>query len=107
MDGSSPQKDHLQFSYHGRSISVSIMNTNTLSEKFDATMDAICEIIGSHEEMREVSKKRVLVTAEPFGFGPSAAAAHFFPYLRPLVQHLAYAGSGHTLDIQRQLGYDQ
>lgn len=54
----------------------------------------------------EVLDLRVLVTAEPFGFGPSAAAAHFFPHLRKRVKTLSFAGIGHTLDIQKKLGYD-
>ena len=29
-----------------------------------------------------------------------------FPHLRRRVTHLAYAGVGHTLDIQRPLNYD-
>jgi hypothetical protein len=49
---------------------------------------------------------RVLVTAQPFGFGPSAAMAQIFDHLRPRVGHLAFAGAGHTCDIHTQLPYD-
>lgn len=38
--------------------------------------------------------------------GPSAAMCSIFPHLRRRVTHLAYAGVGHTLDIQRPLEYD-
>src|SRR5262245_45720363 len=49
---------------------------------------------------------RVLVTGQPFGFGPSAAMAQVFEHLRPRVRYLAFAGGGHTCDIQMQLPYD-
>ena len=49
---------------------------------------------------------RVLVTAQRFGFGPAAAMAQVFEYLRPRVRHLAFAGSGHTCDVHLQLPYD-
>lgn len=50
--------------------------------------------------------KKVLLNAEPFGFGPSAAIAEIFPYLRNRVAQLSYIGSGHTLDLQYKLPYD-
>lgn len=50
---------------------------------------------------------RVLLTAEPFGFGPSAAIALLFRHLRPRLTSLGYAGAGHTLDLQAALSYDQ
>jgi hypothetical protein len=49
---------------------------------------------------------RLLLNAEPFGFGPTAAIAAFLPHLRASFRRLAYAGVGHTLDLQRQLPYD-
>ncbi len=49
---------------------------------------------------------RVLVTAQAFGFGPSAAMAQVFDHLRPRVRYLAYAGAGHTCDLHRTLPYD-
>jgi hypothetical protein len=49
---------------------------------------------------------RVLVTAEPFGFGPTAAMAQVFDYLRPRVRYLAFAGAGHTCDLHMQLPYN-
>ena len=49
---------------------------------------------------------RVLVTAQPFGFGPAAAMAQVFDYLRPRVRYLSFAGEGHTCDIHVQLPYD-
>lgn len=49
---------------------------------------------------------RVLVNAEAFGFGPTAAIADFFPHLRRQFHHLAYIGTGHTLDLQRPFAYD-
>ena len=49
----------------------------------------------------------ILLNAEPFGFGPSAAIAHLFRELvdYPLVARLSYAGERHTLDLQRSLPY--
>lgn len=49
---------------------------------------------------------RVLVTAQPFGFGPAAAMAQVFDYLRQRVHYLAFAGAGHTCDVHTQLPYD-
>jgi len=50
--------------------------------------------------------KRLLLNAEPFGFGPAAAIAAFASHLRPRCSVLGYAGVGHTLDLQRGLPYD-
>lgn len=52
-------------------------------------------------------EKRVLLNAESFGFGPSAAIAEMFPYFRDRVVCLSYIGTGHTLDLQMKLAYDQ
>ncbi|MBY0358493.1 MAG: hypothetical protein K2W82_10875 [Candidatus Obscuribacterales bacterium] len=52
------------------------------------------------------SKRRLLLNAEAFGFGPAAAIADFFPYLRERFDLIGYAGCGHTLDLQRKLPYD-
>lgn len=52
------------------------------------------------------SDVRILANAEPFGFGPAAALADFFPYLREKCSKLGYIGGGHTLDLQRPLAYD-
>ncbi|MFH1461988.1 MAG: hypothetical protein ABIF12_03520 [bacterium] len=49
---------------------------------------------------------KVLMNAEAFGFGPTAAVAEFFPYLRDKIKTLDFAGTGHTLDLQRKLSYD-
>jgi hypothetical protein len=48
----------------------------------------------------------ILMNAEAFGFGPSAAIGEIFPYLRERVDRLSYIGTGHTLDIQRDFPYD-
>jgi len=58
------------------------------------------QILGSY------LNKKILLNAEPFGFGPSAAIAEIFPYLRNRVANLSYIGSGHTLDLQHKLPYD-
>lgn len=58
-------------------------------------------------KFKEQIAQRVLMNAEPFGFGPSAAIAEFFPYLRDRIRFLAYIGSGHTLNLQSKLPYDQ
>ncbi len=49
---------------------------------------------------------RLLLNAEPFGFGPTAAIAAVMPYLKPHCSHIGYAGSSHTLDLQRNLPYN-
>jgi hypothetical protein len=49
---------------------------------------------------------RVLVTAQAFGFGPTAAMAQVFDHLRPRVRYLAFAGAGHTGDVHQGLPYD-
>lgn len=49
---------------------------------------------------------RLLLNAEPFGFGPTAAIAALQPLLRDKFAEIAYIGSGHTLDLQRQLPYN-
>eukprot|EP00294_Goniomonas_avonlea_P005321 CAMPEP_0114544702 /NCGR_PEP_ID=MMETSP0114-20121206/3014_1 /TAXON_ID=31324 /ORGANISM="Goniomonas sp, Strain m" /LENGTH=811 /DNA_ID=CAMNT_0001729093 /DNA_START=57 /DNA_END=2492 /DNA_ORIENTATION=+ len=74
-------------------------------EKMQAVEEAVLSVVKKHCPPR--LPLRLLVTAEPFGFGPSAAVGHFFRYLRPRIAHLAYAGLGFTLDIQRQLPYDE
>lgn len=48
----------------------------------------------------------LLLNAEPFGFGPAAAIADFFPHLRRMFGRVGYIGSGHTLDLQTKLPYD-
>jgi len=54
----------------------------------------------------EKSKKKLLLNAEPFGFGPTAAIATFFPYLRQNFEYIGYLGKHHTLDLQKDLSYD-
>lgn len=55
---------------------------------------------------RKSQQLRVLLNAEPFGFGPTAAIADFFPHLRDRFAKVGYVGTGHTLDLQRKLPYD-
>ncbi len=55
---------------------------------------------------RDMNKKRLLLNAEPFGFGPTAAIADCFPYLRKHFGKVGYVGVGFTLDLQRPLPYD-
>ena len=55
--------------------------------------------------MRKI-KYKLLLNAEPFGFGPTAAIASFFSYLRKDFKFLGYLGKGHTLDLQMTLAYD-
>lgn len=52
------------------------------------------------------SSPRLLLNAEPFGFGPTAAIAGFFPHLRAHFNTIGYVGKRHTLDLQRNLPYD-
>ena len=54
----------------------------------------------------EKSNIKLLLNAEPFGFGPTAAIATFFPELRESFAHLGYIGKNHTLDLQKDLPYD-
>lgn len=49
---------------------------------------------------------RLLLNAEPFGFGPTAAIAAFFPSLRKHFATIGYMGKRHTLDLQQGLPYD-
>lgn len=49
---------------------------------------------------------KILLNAEPFGFGPAAMIADLFTALRAHCTMLAYSGEGHTLNLQTQLGYD-
>jgi hypothetical protein len=53
-----------------------------------------------------LSQVRLLLNAEPFGFGPASAIAAFFPYLRKRFAVIGYMGKGHTLDLQKNLPYD-
>ena len=46
-------------------------------------------------------------STQSFGFGPPAAVSIVAKHLRPHVEHLSYAGVGHTLDLQRGVGYDE
>lgn len=51
---------------------------------------------------------RILINAESFGFGPSAAAFEIFNIIKkeyPNI-YLGYLGEGHDLDLQRKLPYD-
>lgn len=52
------------------------------------------------------SSQRLLLNAEPFGFGPAAAIAGFLPHLRSHFNTIGYIGKKHTLDLQRGLPYD-
>ncbi|MFF2187891.1 hypothetical protein [Streptomyces sp. NPDC058155] len=48
---------------------------------------------------------RLLLNAQPFGFGPPAATAALARELAPLSGELAYFGGGHTLDLQHRPPY--
>jgi hypothetical protein len=54
----------------------------------------------------EQTKPRLLLNAEAFGFGPTAAIADCFPFLRKHFNTIGFVGTGHTLDLQRPLAYD-
>lgn len=51
---------------------------------------------------------KVLMNAESFGFGPAAAIAAIFSQIKnnTLITQLDYIGDGHTLDLQKNLPYD-
>ncbi len=48
---------------------------------------------------------RLLLNAEPFGFGPAAAIAILADELAPACATVDYLGGGHTLDLQRRPPY--
>ncbi|MFD6990455.1 hypothetical protein [Streptomyces sp. NPDC059943] len=48
---------------------------------------------------------RLLLNAQPFGFGPPAATAALARQLAPQCGELAYFGGGHTLDLQHRPPY--
>ena len=48
-----------------------------------------------------------MIAAARYGFGPAAAISIVAKHLRPHLEHLSYAGVGHTLDLQRHVGYDE
>ena len=54
----------------------------------------------------KTSSLRLLLNAEPFGFGPTAAIASFFLHLKGKFAGIGYIGKKHTLDLQRDLPYD-
>lgn len=54
----------------------------------------------------KISSPRLLLNAEAFGFGPSAAMAGFFERLRPAFKTVAFMGGGHTIDLHNDLPYD-
>lgn len=51
---------------------------------------------------------KILLNAESFGFGPSAALSAIFPYIKKIfnITQLDYIGEGHSIDLQRNLPYD-
>lgn len=51
------------------------------------------------------AKARILLNAEAFGFGPSAAIAAIAPLLQKARFSISYIGEAHTLDLQRQIPY--
>lgn len=53
----------------------------------------------------KISSARLLLNAEPFGFGPSAAIASVFPHLCEAFEVVSYVGKHHTLDLQNGLDY--
>lgn len=57
--------------------------------------------------MSRSANGRILLQAEPFGYGPAAAISKIFQELRPAVEWIGYCGSGHTLDLQSDLKYDE
>jgi hypothetical protein len=52
---------------------------------------------------------KILMNAEAFGFGPSAAIAAIFPKIKgyEFITQIDYLGNGHSLDLQRKLPYNQ
>lgn len=54
-----------------------------------------------------MENQKLLLNAESFGFGPTAAIADFFYILRKKFRFLAYIGAKHTIDLQKNLKYDE
>ncbi|MFJ4920713.1 hypothetical protein [Streptomyces sp. NPDC088725] len=52
------------------------------------------------DDTADTTRPRLLLNAEPFGFGPSAASAILAAELAPFCGTLGYVGGGHTLDLQ-------
>ena len=57
--------------------------------------------------LSELLPNKILLNAEAFGYGPTAAIADIFPFIRKHFKHVAYIGEGHALDLQRGLAYDE
>ena len=53
-----------------------------------------------------MKEKKILFSAEPFGFGPSASLSYVFPYIREKVSILDYLGWDHSCDLHRDLSYN-
>lgn len=64
-------------------------------------------LVFSDTSPSEKCSEKVLMNAEAFGFGPTAAIAEFFPYLRSQVAYLGYIGKGHTFNLQSSLPYNE
>lgn len=54
-----------------------------------------------------MERSKILLNAEPFGFGPAAATAAIAIELGRRPVTMAYIGSGHTLELQTKIGYNQ
>lgn len=52
---------------------------------------------------------KILLNAESFGFGPSAAISSIFPFIDNLdcVTLIDYVGNGHSIDLQKSLPYNK
>ncbi|MBT4963131.1 MAG: hypothetical protein HON32_03030 [Francisellaceae bacterium] len=50
---------------------------------------------------------KVLLVAEPYGYGPAASLAQLMSKLRTSVSYIGYAGTGHTLDMHQKLPYNE
>lgn len=75
-----------------------------LDERLERVEEAVLDLL--EERLPGPLPLRVLATAEPFGFGPTAAVAQLFPVLRGRVARLDFAGAGHTRDLQTPLAWD-
>ena len=50
---------------------------------------------------------KILLNAEPFGFGPAAAIANIFDLIKDKGYIIDYIGEGHTNDLQLKLNYNK
>ncbi|MBK7843382.1 MAG: hypothetical protein IPJ71_06745 [Bdellovibrionales bacterium] len=77
-----------------------------MKNKTQASFVFLCALLSSVLCWANGQCGKLLMNAEAFGFGPSAATAQLFLELRPHMERMGYLGEGHTLALQNSLPYD-